>query len=402
MLTRCKCCNTCRVLSDNFSRSESLANVGVPPGDIFWSWLSGGTSPSSANGSEAEIPTASYLTLKPDLTTGGVSRQFKVSFRVKLGEDEVTFRLRYSLILNSVTENEIDLELVTSDGAGCGIMRLLLDSVAVTDDIPVVGLDADTWIDVTLCYSGEQGLLSVTVTPDGGEAQSCHAKDVATTSGTALNTSELTFTNVDSSEILYIDDVVLARTKTLEDGDYGDAEDCPCCGGGCSEESDSFPGASIADLDCRWDVYAASFTLSGGEISTIDDNTRMLRIPNGNGIDVDCLPDNSIWVSTEFYISGYVGGEGELIFIFDWSDSGNYHYVKITYPDDPGMSEAGTLKIFSSTGGELASGSIDPLEDGEPYTLTICYDGTTITATLTGFDPVEADDVPFGGGVYGV
>src|SRR5436190_24008055 len=98
-------CNDCTTVSDSFNRAnESLANVGVPPGTIFWSWLSGGTSSSSLISHEAVIPTASYLTLKPDLTTGGVPRQFKVSCRFKLGENETTFRIRYNLLLSTVTE----------------------------------------------------------------------------------------------------------------------------------------------------------------------------------------------------------------------------------------------------------------------------------------------------------
>lgn len=412
MMSPC-CCDACSVLFDTFNRAnESLANVGVPPGTIFWTWFSSGSGTTSLTSNEAVIPTTSQLELQPDLTTGGVPRQFKLQCRFKVGDNEKTFRIRYRLVLNSVVENFIDLELVTSDGDDCtGIMRLLLDGVAVTDDVPVIGLHADAYHDVVLCYSGEQALLSATVTPDGEAAQSCHAKDVATTAGTALNTSEIWFVNVDSAENMYLDNVRLSRTKTLADGDYGDAElDCPCCGGGCQEGSDLFDDASIDT--CKWDVAGFTWTegaysMGAGDDSAIyssQDNAKLWWLPGSNGIDSDCLPDNTVRIHVQIASND---ASNEVKVLIDKRPDNAAHYVKVKFADhaDSGsITDQGAISIGEDGGAELAStaGSDGNLILGIKHDLYVCFDGTTIKAYVLGGPEVETTVTPYGGSGVGL
>src|SRR3990167_6978418 len=147
-------------------------------------------------------------------------------------------------------------------------MRLLQDGVQITGtwDVPVAGLDPEEWHEVTICYSAENQVFSATVTPDGGAAQSCHAKDVVTTAG--VDTSKIRLvTDKDFIVDYKFDNAVLTKTKTQETGDFGTADDCPCCGGGCSYEADDFEDATIS---CLWDQDAAVWNENIGALGAGD------------------------------------------------------------------------------------------------------------------------------------
>src|SRR6185503_9263486 len=135
-----------------------------------------------------------------------------------------------------------------------------------------------------------------------GEPQGVHASGVSTPTN-ALDTSRISLATVKTATGDYrFDRAELSKTKTQETGDYGEADDCPCCGQGCYSVTEEFDDGVI---DCRWNQTAGSWTESESKIRVTTSDARLLWEGDWPATDGDCLPDGTTMGLATFTTDGY-------------------------------------------------------------------------------------------------
>jgi hypothetical protein len=397
MATPCCCCPT--LFADDFNRADETINDN-PATDSTGHW----TCLSTGAGDKWKIDTDRLALIvsagqSPSFTRpyaktslAGYHRQLRVSVRFMISSAAATLPTIFlTMEVHGSASQKISASavLTLSDATHCG----LLEIGGRRSTIPLDKMSKDEWHTLTICADMDLQIFVTHVVTASGEVFANHVHALVTAgSFTPLSTFTLGLhQQVEGS--YYFDDFAIQHTRAFPSAEYGygygENSTCPCCGpGGCEEVSDDFEDGVI---DCRWLQQVGSWTETGGTITSGDSGAILQWLGMWSGLDDDCLPDDSVRITAS---AKAALGESAIIY-FDLFSTAVSHYAKVTWPSTEEGSD-GTIKIFSTSGGELATSAVSGLRSDTNATITVCWDGFRAIATVNS-TTIEADDASLNG-----
>ena len=290
--------------------------------------------------------------------TGGASPSpGKVSIKIKLPANSSKA---------SIAAGNAKVEITADDGAGgCGALAIYLSGVLQGWSVPISSLPAGVWHTLTICF--KSGIFSTTLTTAAGASYG-HHQSIAGGGTIVLGTGT---TNGD----YYFDEF---RAWKLQDISDEDLDDCPCCSLGCEVRTDEFSTGSAPD--CNWSSVAGTWTVSGGAAQTTSSNARLIHQSSWTGLDDDCETDNTVRLEATAQSTAF---SDQLLFIFDYLDSSNFHYALVDLASDD-IGSGAALSLYKRTAGAdsfIRSEGFSGALRNTDITVTVCYDQSTINVT---------------------
>ena len=333
----------CLISSDDFDSSDTC----------IWT-ISGGTGTWVDGTLKLTVSGGVAVLARYEGRTGGPTRDAKISVKIKLPA-------------NSSVASLYCAEIQADDGAGgCGYLRIKQGGSLLAWEVPIPSLPAGQWHTLSLCIKTET-LWSVSLVTAAGASYGHHA---AETTGDCVAGLQTGTTNGD----YYFDEFRDWHLMDVGDSRY---DDCPCCSLGCEAVSDTFEDGT---LDCRWSSVAGTWSETGGAAQTTSSNARLIHQSSWTGLDDDCELDNTVraeWLAQSTAFSD------QLLFIFDYLDSSNFHYALVDLASDD-LGSGASLSLYKRTAGadsfirlEGFSGALRNTN----ITVTVCYDQSTIKVT---------------------
>lgn len=147
---------------------------------------------------------------------------------------------------------------------------------------------------------------------------------------------------------------------------YSPGAECVCCGEpavDCELLNDTFDRADDTNLGTEWTEDAGAASIDGNELLVSSNNSRILG--------VTANPDNAhTKIVVEFKL---VSGTSTARVFLGYLNSVNYLYATIT-----------TTGITIGQNGSSSKSRSQTISSGTWYTLTLCWNGTTLIAVLDG------------------
>ncbi len=364
----CCCLVGCVIYGDQFLSDTIGGN---------WTEVAGDWSIAAGNLSIDEIDALLIVDeLHPD--GGGAAQVVSVDVRLATAGDRARVILLYE-----DDDNYLFAE-IWIDSNGCGHVSINArndgENTELNEYVVPFAMNLDEWYAITICYlpgeSIEPGTLTVKVdTIAPADPQSWIA---STSTPGSLGGDQVGLGSGDP----------VAGTISFDKFNfqyYYDEEehpDCPSCDNtlGCVLHSDAFERES---LGCGWEEIEGDWSIDGGEL-TIDEEDAILRNRTQH-------PDNSAKVQLEFDFRTEAGVT--VLAILDYTDDANFFYVKL----EPGShGDCGRVSFWRRTSGtdtQLGSDAVFlGMAAGETHSITICWKGELVKATLTPSGSSDYDD----------
>lgn len=321
-----------------------------------------------------------------------VPRQFSLDLLIRMPENGKA-RVKYTASKGS--ETRVYALEIEATGLPCGYARLLDMSAGETEikEVPVFGLGpGESSTLIKICYSAEQQIMSAIVTASITDSVTLHKTSLETPTND-LDVSAISLQTVGERTGMYrVAFFKLAQTRTLEDGAYGLADDCPSCNNRrlCWGVTDNFDDE---ELECSWVQEAGEWTEADDRVTTRDADAVLAWIRSSLGIDADGQVDPTVVVSTTFESTGF---ENSIVVYVDKEEgAASGHYAKVKIRSD--AEDDGTLGIYDSESGEaIELLEIPGLDRNTAIGLKVCWDGEKLTAQI-GEDAVSAFVEAYGG-----